>query len=88
MIARVKQKTASFGSDYTGSGPIHADNEDDMYKINPNTVAALFEHWVMPLTKDVEVQYLLRRLEWDAWDAASSFICVHVKSEKDTECFS
>ena len=29
-------------------------------------VAQLYEQWVMPLTKEVEVQYLLRRLDGDA----------------------
>ncbi len=33
------------------------------YKIPPEAVAQLYEQWVMPLTKDVEVEYLLRRLE-------------------------
>ncbi|GFH24849.1 uncharacterized protein HaLaN_22715 [Haematococcus lacustris] len=31
-------------------------------KVSPDVVAALYERWVMPLTKEVEVQYLLARL--------------------------
>lgn len=33
------------------------------FKVSPDIVAAAYEKWVMPLTKEVEVQYLLRRLE-------------------------
>jgi hypothetical protein len=29
--------------------------------VSPDVVAAVYEQWVMPLTKEVEVQYLLRR---------------------------
>ncbi|KAG2376971.1 Chorismate mutase [Vigna angularis] len=33
------------------------------YKINPSFIANLFEEWVMPLTKEVQVEYLLRILD-------------------------
>ncbi|XP_047149157.1 chorismate mutase 3, chloroplastic-like [Vigna umbellata] len=33
------------------------------YKIKPSFIANLFEEWVMPLTKEVQVEYLLRRLD-------------------------
>lgn len=33
------------------------------YKINPIFAANLYGDWVMPLTKEVEVEYLLRRLD-------------------------
>nr|GMC62194.1 chorismate mutase 1, chloroplastic [Ipomoea batatas]GMC73555.1 chorismate mutase 1, chloroplastic [Ipomoea batatas] len=36
---------------------------DPKYKINPIFVANLYGDWVMPLTKEVEVEYLLRRLD-------------------------
>lgn len=35
-------------------------------QVRPEVVAQLYEQWVMPLTKEVEVQYLLRRLDGDA----------------------
>lgn len=66
VIARVRQKTATFGRDYTGDGPLREDGKEEQFKVDPDAVAALFEDWVMPLTKEVEVVYLLRRLEWDA----------------------
>lgn len=33
------------------------------YKVRPETVAELYAKWVMPLTKEVQVAYLLRRLD-------------------------
>jgi hypothetical protein len=32
------------------------------FKVEPEEIARLYDEWVMPLTKEVEVQYLLRRL--------------------------
>lgn len=64
VIARLRQKTASFGRDYTEDGPLRTEGEEQ-FKVQPDAVAALFEDWVMPLTKEVEVMYLLRRLEWE-----------------------
>jgi chorismate mutase len=34
-----------------------------VYKVQPDVVANLYQDWVMPLTKKVQVQYLLRRLD-------------------------
>lgn len=31
-------------------------------KISPDVVAKVYKEWVMPLTKEVEVLYLLQRL--------------------------
>jgi chorismate mutase len=33
------------------------------YKIEPTLVANLYEEWIMPLTKEVQVDYLLKRLD-------------------------
>lgn len=33
------------------------------YKVQPQVVAGLFDEWIMPLTKDVQVECLLRRFE-------------------------
>ena len=33
------------------------------YKVEPEMVAELYRTWVMPLNKEVQIQYLLRRLE-------------------------
>ncbi|KAF7809072.1 chorismate mutase 3, chloroplastic [Senna tora] len=36
---------------------------DTVYKIKPSLVANLYGDWIMPLTKEVQVEYLLRRLD-------------------------
>ncbi|RHN40672.1 putative chorismate mutase [Medicago truncatula] len=36
---------------------------DPVYKINPSLVADLYSDWIMPLTKEVQVAYLLRKLD-------------------------
>jgi chorismate mutase len=36
------------------------------YKVEPEAVAELYRRWVMPLTKEVQIQYLLRRLDDEA----------------------
>ena len=64
---RVQTKAKVFGQEVViiengnGAPPV--------YKIKPDMVADLYGDWIMPLTKEVQVQYLLRRLDW-----GSSFI--------------
>ncbi|RLN07168.1 chorismate mutase 2-like [Panicum miliaceum] len=36
---------------------------DSECKVDPTVLSKLYDQWVMPLTKDVEVEYLLRRLD-------------------------
>jgi len=38
-------------------------NESHVYKISPILVGDLYGDWIMPLTKEVQVEYLLRRLD-------------------------
>ncbi|KAD4887988.1 hypothetical protein E3N88_20061 [Mikania micrantha] len=52
---RVETKTKTFGQVVTG--------EEVVYKIKPSLVADLYGGWIMPLTKQVQVEYLLRRLD-------------------------
>eukprot|EP00897_Mesotaenium_endlicherianum_P006753 jgi/Mesen1/6105/ME000310S05195 len=56
---RVELKAMTFGQD------ISVDNSraSSDYKIAPRVVARLYGEWIMPLTKQVQVQYLLRRLD-------------------------
>lgn len=58
---RVEMKTRTFGQE------VKINKEDDavnpVYKIKPLLVAALYGDWIMPLTKEVQVEYLLRRLD-------------------------
>ena len=55
VIDRVKMKTSIFGRDLN--------TDEQMLRLDPDAVGDLYDTWVMPLTKDVEVEYLLRRLD-------------------------
>ncbi|CAM8958653.1 unnamed protein product [Rhodiola kirilowii] len=57
---RVEKKAEIFAQEVTLKGN---NNGDAKYKIDPPVVARLYDEWVMPLTKEVEVEYLLRRLD-------------------------
>ncbi|XP_031739202.1 chorismate mutase 1, chloroplastic isoform X2 [Cucumis sativus] len=57
---RVEMKATVYGQEVT------TDEEGELqaaYKIKPSVVADLYGDWIMPLTKEVQVQYLLRRLD-------------------------
>ncbi|KAI9106645.1 hypothetical protein K1719_022173 [Acacia pycnantha] len=55
---RVENKASVFGQEV---GSVHDENQGK-YKVDPSLVSLLYEKWVMPLTKLVQVEYLLRRL--------------------------
>lgn len=56
---RVEEKATVFGQDVSVGSSLNSRK----YKVDPSVVARLFEEWVMPLTKHVQVEYLLRRLD-------------------------
>ncbi|KAL5206576.1 hypothetical protein ABZP36_034785 [Zizania latifolia] len=57
---RVRSKALTFGQVVgTDASPM----ADPPLKMKPDLVAELYDKWLMPLTKEVEVQYLLRRLD-------------------------
>ncbi|KAJ6295358.1 hypothetical protein OIU78_023389 [Salix suchowensis] len=56
---RVEKKADVFGQDVNVSN--NADSK--RYKVDPSVVARLYDEWVIPLTKLVEVEYLIRRLD-------------------------
>jgi len=58
LIKRVGLKAATYGKeiDITAS-----EQENQKLKISPQLVADIYEQWLIPLTKDVEVEYLLAR---------------------------
>jgi len=58
---RVEMKTRKYGQE--GRITQQEDAADPIYKVEPHLVAQLYEDWIMPLTKEVEVEYLLRRLD-------------------------
>lgn len=55
VIERVRLKAATFGQDL-GSSSDGSAGGSSSYKVRPEVVAALYEQWVMPLTKQVEVR--------------------------------
>ncbi|XP_066325062.1 chorismate mutase 2, cytosolic-like [Miscanthus floridulus] len=58
---RVEKKARTFGQNV-----ILEDNAtagDSECKVDPKVLSKLYDQWVMPLTKDVEIEYLLRRLD-------------------------
>jgi chorismate mutase len=56
---RVANKARTYGQEVNEHGQV----ENARYKIDPELAGALYEDWVMPLTKKVQVAYLLRRLD-------------------------
>ncbi|RHZ80654.1 hypothetical protein Glove_134g44 [Diversispora epigaea] len=58
LLKRLRHKALIYGQDITESGILN-----NTPKINIDVVVELYEKWVIPLTKDVEVQYLLSRLD-------------------------
>lgn len=83
VVDRVRLKAATYGQDLgsglpaakagvnPGGDSADAGGAPVRYKVAPETVAALYDQWVMPLTKDVQVAYLLRRLDGEAGSAAA-----------------
>ena len=61
VVDRVRRKAAIFGQDITDSN----EQQPSSYKVEPDTVASLYKKWIMPLTKQVQVAYLLERLDSD-----------------------
>jgi len=60
---RVEAKAKAYGQEVTiGGDQSPKDETSAVYKIKPKLVADLYGKWIMPLTKEVQVQYLLRRL--------------------------
>ncbi|XVF60600.1 hypothetical protein PTKIN_Ptkin08bG0061200 [Pterospermum kingtungense] len=58
---RVETKAQTYGQ--VVSSNAEKDGCEPVYKINPSLVAELYGDWIMPLTKEVQVEYLLRRLD-------------------------
>ncbi|KAF8062653.1 CM1 [Scenedesmus sp. PABB004] len=77
VVERVRLKAATFGRDiHPGAAPLDggasgggaaalasASLDGGGFKIAPSALAAMYETVVMPLTKEVQVAYLLRRLD-------------------------
>ncbi|XP_051117301.1 chorismate mutase 1, chloroplastic-like [Andrographis paniculata] len=62
VARRVEMKTRKFGEEVSAD-EYEGNNAEPVYKINPQFVAQIYLDWIMPLTKQVQVEYLLRRLD-------------------------
>ncbi|OEL26271.1 Chorismate mutase 2 [Dichanthelium oligosanthes] len=63
---RVEKKARTFGQNVNledNAGKQEGTAGDSECKVDPTVLSKLYDQWVMPLTKDVEVEYLLRRLD-------------------------
>lgn len=58
VLERVKLKASTYGQD--PNAPYCATDKE--MKVNPELISALYRDFVMPLTKEVQVQYLLQRV--------------------------
>ncbi|SPO05863.1 probable chorismate mutase [Cephalotrichum gorgonifer] len=58
VLARLRSKAESYGRD-----PVAMNDTESLPKINVDAVVAMYEDFVIPLTKEVEVEYLMQRLE-------------------------
>ncbi|CAE7481123.1 CM1 [Symbiodinium natans] len=59
-VKRVILKARTFSQNIAGAQC--GDDEPATYKVNAEYIGTLFQDYIMPLTKDVEVAYLLARL--------------------------
>lgn len=73
VVERVRLKAATFGQEINpaAAGGSSSGNSQQQQseqagrrlKIRPDVLADMYDRMVMPLTKDVQVAYLLRRLD-------------------------
>eukprot|EP00803_Ostreobium_quekettii_P010599 evm.model.scf_1505.2 EVM.evm.TU.scf_1505.2 scf_1505:7802-11239(+) len=62
VVERVKLKAATYGQHLTRNG-VEPTNGKWAFKVPPDAVAEMYTSWVMPLTKEVQVECLLRRFD-------------------------
>lgn len=55
LLKRVENKTRNYGSDITVEGM------RETYKVKPSIISDLYRTFIIPLTKDVEVDYIIHR---------------------------
>eukprot|EP00511_Aplanochytrium_stocchinoi_P010754 CAMPEP_0204871986 /NCGR_PEP_ID=MMETSP1348-20121228/37000_1 /ASSEMBLY_ACC=CAM_ASM_000700 /TAXON_ID=215587 /ORGANISM="Aplanochytrium stocchinoi, Strain GSBS06" /LENGTH=474 /DNA_ID=CAMNT_0052026593 /DNA_START=6 /DNA_END=1426 /DNA_ORIENTATION=- len=59
VIERVRKKASHYGTDGSDSS--------SAYKVEPDVIAKLYKDYLIPLNKDVQVEYLLQRLDRPAY---------------------
>lgn len=60
LLQRLRKKATVYAQDLAPDG---SPNQDGPSKIDVDGVVELYEHYIIPLTKEVEVDYLLQRLD-------------------------
>lgn len=65
LLVRLANKARVYGCEMDADGHVIAvpDRDGSRGKIDIDQVVRLYREWVIPLTKDVEVDYLVRRLD-------------------------
>lgn len=61
VLERLRLKAKTYGTD-----PDSGANGSS--KVNADAVMAMYKDWVIPLTKEVEVEYLMQRLKGTQWE--------------------
>lgn len=56
LLARVENKARNYGGDVTDAGTVR-----DVFKVEPAAIAAIYRDHIIPLTKEVEVDYIVQR---------------------------
>jgi len=58
VVKRVEKKAMVFGQEVSLDHDVKGN-----YKVDPAIVSRLYKKWIIPMTKIVELEYLLRRLD-------------------------
>jgi chorismate mutase len=64
VLERLRLKARTYGTDPS----ISAGEAEAAGKINVDAVVAMYKDYVIPLTKEVEVDYLMQRLKNTQWE--------------------
>ncbi|GMM38868.1 chorismate mutase [Saccharomycopsis crataegensis] len=60
ILQRLTEKAVAYGTD-----PLLRVSQNQQSKVRSDVLVSIYKNWVIPLTRKVEVDYLLRRLEDD-----------------------
>jgi len=64
LLIRLRKKAMLYAQDFASDGePLSSCTNKGKGKINVDCVVDLYENYIIPLTKEVEVDYLLQRLD-------------------------
>ncbi|KAI9913053.1 hypothetical protein PsorP6_005515 [Peronosclerospora sorghi] len=62
VLERVKLKASTYGQDPNAPSASSSSGDGNDLKVDPQLISDLYRDFVMPLTKEVQVQYLLQRV--------------------------